>query len=387
MILRKSLNLIFISLIIISVWIFVFPLSSDCQINVRDEINFPDILNYKTLKCDFHIHTVFSDGNVWPHIRTAEAWREGLDAFSITDHIEYQPHDKDVSTDHNRSYQLALPSAKSLDLILIKGSEITRDMPPGHLNAIFINDSNPLDTEKYEDAIKNAVEQGGFVFWNHPPFPQPQGKSVWYPEHENLYKKGLMMGIEVANGRDYYPKAHKWCLEKNITMIGTSDIHNPINFDYDIRNGEHRTMTLVFAEKRTAEAIKNALRNRRTTVYYRNFLYGEEKYLKPLFYNSIKIKNHKGEIKGKNEFYFQIYNDSDINYKLTTDIKRDDLSFPQSITLYAEKTVIFRVRGKNENLTAEKKIEIPYTVQNLQYEPDKGIPVTLKFQIKFIPKN
>lgn len=32
--------------------------------HVRKEINIPDILGYKTLKCDFHIHTIFSDGVV-----------------------------------------------------------------------------------------------------------------------------------------------------------------------------------------------------------------------------------------------------------------------------------------------------------------------------------
>ena len=32
----------------------------------KHKINIPDILGYKTLKCDFHMHTVFSDGMVWP---------------------------------------------------------------------------------------------------------------------------------------------------------------------------------------------------------------------------------------------------------------------------------------------------------------------------------
>ncbi|MHC4330495.1 MAG: hypothetical protein ACYSWW_20505 [Planctomycetota bacterium] len=36
------------------------------------KINFPDILGYKTLKCDFHMHTVFSDGQVWPTTRVDE---------------------------------------------------------------------------------------------------------------------------------------------------------------------------------------------------------------------------------------------------------------------------------------------------------------------------
>jgi len=29
-------------------------------------IQFPDVEGYHTLKCDLHIHTVFSDGLVWP---------------------------------------------------------------------------------------------------------------------------------------------------------------------------------------------------------------------------------------------------------------------------------------------------------------------------------
>ena len=55
------------------------------------KIQFPDVEGFKTLKCDFHIHTVFSDGQVWPNIRIEEALRDGLDAISLTEHIEYQP--------------------------------------------------------------------------------------------------------------------------------------------------------------------------------------------------------------------------------------------------------------------------------------------------------
>jgi len=48
---------------------------------VRHEIRFPDLPDYRTLKCDFHIHTVFSDGLVWPTVRIdapAEALSAGL---------------------------------------------------------------------------------------------------------------------------------------------------------------------------------------------------------------------------------------------------------------------------------------------------------------------
>jgi len=111
----------------------------------RRIINFPDIQGYQTLKCDFHLHTVFSDGTVWPTIRVEEAWKEGLDAISITDHIEYRPHSTDMNADHNRSFEIAEPLAKELKILLIHGAEITRNMPPGHLNTLFIKNANLLD--------------------------------------------------------------------------------------------------------------------------------------------------------------------------------------------------------------------------------------------------
>ena len=66
----------------------VYELTHINHANIRNEISIPGIDGYQTLKCDFHIHTVFSDGSVWPNIRVEEAWREGLDAIAMTDHIE-----------------------------------------------------------------------------------------------------------------------------------------------------------------------------------------------------------------------------------------------------------------------------------------------------------
>jgi len=46
-------------------------------------IDIPDIPGYKTLKCDFHIHTIYSDGEGTPNVRVQEAVTEGLDAFVV----------------------------------------------------------------------------------------------------------------------------------------------------------------------------------------------------------------------------------------------------------------------------------------------------------------
>ncbi|HID77044.1 MAG TPA: histidinol-phosphatase, partial [Planctomycetaceae bacterium] len=193
---------------------------------VRHELPFPAIPGYETLKCDFHMHTVFSDGSVWPPVRVDEAWRVGLDAIAVTDHIEYQPHEEDVPTRHNRSYELAVGRARQCGVLLARGAEITRDTPPGHFNAIFLENVDPLETDDLVDVIKRANDQGAFVFWNHPGWKGPE-LGRWTDVHTQLYEKGWLHGIEVANGETYYPEAHRWCLEKQLTMMGNSDIHGP----------------------------------------------------------------------------------------------------------------------------------------------------------------
>ena len=49
------------------------------QADVNREIVFPDIDNHLTLVSDFHSHTAFSDGDVWPTIRVEEADKDQLD--------------------------------------------------------------------------------------------------------------------------------------------------------------------------------------------------------------------------------------------------------------------------------------------------------------------
>ncbi|MDR0697622.1 MAG: twin-arginine translocation signal domain-containing protein, partial [Tannerella sp.] len=47
------------------------------------QIVIPNVGGFKTLKGDFHIHTLFSDGYVMPVDRVTEAVQNGLDVISI----------------------------------------------------------------------------------------------------------------------------------------------------------------------------------------------------------------------------------------------------------------------------------------------------------------
>jgi hypothetical protein len=353
----------------------------------RTEINLPDIPGYVTLKCDFHIHTVFSDGQVWPTVRAEEAWRQGLDAIAITDHIEYQPHKVDVSTNRNRSYEIARPAGASLDVLVVRGSEITRKMPPGHLNAIFLTNSTLLVVSNWHEAISEAHRQGAFIFWNHPGWDAQlvDNRVQWFPEHTQILEEGMLHGIEVVNGRDYYPEAHRWAVEKKLAMLSNSDVHAPLNLDYYVHEGDHRPVTLVFAAEQTAAALREALFNRQTAVYSADRLIGEERWLRPIFTQSIRIKKPKLEIKGKEHVNVQISNHSDLDYQLERAGELAEVAFPKTLTLAAGKIVVLEIQGKAETTAGQRQLQLPYKVANLLVAPDQPLAITLDLEAKFNP--
>lgn len=380
----RSLKVL-VSILLLSSLSLVSQLES--QTRVRTPVRIPDIPGYLTLKCDFHTHTVFSDGSVWPHIRAEEAWREGLDAIAITDHLEYLPHREDLPPNHDRSFEIASPHGQALNLLVIRGSEVTRQMPPGHINAIFLDSASNVEQENWRDAIENAHSQGAFIFWNHPGWAgqQPDGVARWYPEHTELVEEGLLHGIEVANAREYYPEAHRWCLEKGLTMLSNSDIHNPLNLDYHVHQGDHRPITLVFSKDRTAVAIKEALFARRTAVYTGNVLIGERRYLAPLFEESIDLISSRTQIEGTGTSYVQIHNRSEIDFELVGGSQLEEFEFPHQLILKAGRTSLLPLKGTSVDRQGSQTFKLKYTVSNLKITPDDELPIELSVDVEFIP--
>ena len=163
------------------------------------------------LSTDLHIHTVFSDGAVWPSIRVEEARREGLDLIAMTEHLEYQPHEEDIPhPDRNRSYAIASGMLSEDEVLqVINGSEITREMPPGHINAVFVKDANALLHSDSLSGIQEANKQGAFVFWNHPNWDahRSDGIARLEPFHNYLISNKLLHGIEVVNETTFSEEA------------------------------------------------------------------------------------------------------------------------------------------------------------------------------------
>lgn len=297
-------------------------------------IRFPDIPGYRTLRGDFHQHTVFSDGKVWPNLRVEECVRDGLDAMAITDHLEWQPHLSDLpNPDRNRSHLIAqmaasLPAglsegdywlieqyrngredlvkaqdtlkarpkgaeneATGQNILVVPGVEITRNMPLGHVNALFIKDANRLLDQDPLKVLREAAKQGAFMVWNHPwslSRTDEDGVARVTGFHRQLFEEKLVAGIEVVNTDTFSEEALQIALDHNLTIMGNSDIHGLIDWVYPAP--AHRPVTLVFARDKTFDALQEALRERRTAVWFKNTLIGRAEWLTPLVKASLVIR-------------------------------------------------------------------------------------------------
>lgn len=287
----------------------VYELTRLNNLFTRNEINIPGFDDYRVLKCDFHTHTVFSDGLVWPDGRIYEAWQDGLDAIAITDHIEHRINQDLLNGDLNQSYKIAKTAADDMDLIVIPGVEITRDKPLGHFNALFIQDANLIEKEDPLDSLAEAKKQGAFIVWNHPGWPD--NNVTLYPIHEQLITKGIINGIEVMNYKDFYPKAINWCVSFKKTIMAGSDVHCTNSGMYRNR---FRPMTLVFAREKSEAGIHEALLARRTIALFDGYMAGEIQILSQFVKSCIKIKYMKNSciaVTNVSDIPFHIFNEDD----------------------------------------------------------------------------
>lgn len=305
--------------------------------NAARTLAFPDTAEHRTVVVDLHTHSVFSDGHVWPKIRVEEALRDGLDALAITEHLEWQPHRADIPhPDRNRAYDDAVEAAAGHDLLIIPGSEITREAPAGHMNAVFIEDANALlrleEEPKSEDptdyyiaanqwppeaAVKAANDQGAFVFWNHAWWSRtnPLAIASVTDFHKGMIDAGMLHGIEIANGDHYAEEAFQIALDHGLTPLGVSDIHELIDWDYRPDLGGHRPVTLAFATERSTEALRQALFDGRTVVWFKDLLIGREAQVVGLLKAALDVTEGRYE-PGLQVGRIRIANDSDAPIRL-----------------------------------------------------------------------
>ena len=183
-----------------------------------------------------------------------------------------------------------------------------------------------------------ADKQGAFIWWNHPDW-KPEHKG-WFDIHTTLYEKKYLRGIEVVNGDTYSPSVHQWALDKNLTFFGNSDIHAPSLLDESTAE-KHRPMTLVFAREKSIPALKDALEDGRTAIWFEDKIIGREEYLEALFDAAVRITDIEREGKVAR---FTLRNNSD----LPLELQRTGGAGPKELSLPPGAVMRIRLNAKGE---------------------------------------
>ncbi|MBR5808404.1 MAG: PHP domain-containing protein, partial [Alistipes sp.] len=330
----------------------------------RKEFHAPGVDGYNAYKVDLHNHTIFSDGHLSMQSRVREAWADGLDAIAVTEHLEYRPHEKDyvkylkgytgngakakaydfvskpgpakedIMVDFNYPVELARKTAKNYDMTIISGIEVTRKPDEYcHFNALFTTDNNAIYDADPMQSLRNAKAQGALVLHNHPGWLR---KDLSMTKFEKAaYKEGLIDGIELMNGAEFYPKAITRAWKYNFFVSSNTDIHHPSAERYQ-RYGERRNMTLIFAKDKSVESLREAIEARRTLAYSYGTLAGEESLLRKFFEASVQVREISVDKKGRRQII--VTNKSSIDWWLVREGRKAELLEANSSIILGERT-------------------------------------------------
>ena len=307
----------------------------------RKEIVLPQVNGYNIYKADLHIHTFYSDGHVSPEYRVLEAWHDGLDVLAITEHIEYRGLERDmikfmkgyvkknaepinwsivekpadergIQTDLDMSVRLAQKEAEKFGLTIIPGAEISRTPETiGHFNVLFTTDNDAIYHPDPIESMKNAKAQGALLIHNHPGWRRTSLDMIEF--EKKLYPMGLLDGIEVMNHLDFYPRALDRAKEYGLYVTSNTDMHTS-TYEYYRLNGALRNMTLIFAEDKSLESLKEAFKSRRTLAYSFGTIAGDEQLLVDFFNASVTCEVIAVDAKGTRTY--EIRNNTSLPYSL-----------------------------------------------------------------------
>ena len=205
------------------------------------------------LRGDLHCHTLYSDGDSWPHEMLQAAGAAGLDYLGVTDH-------------NNVGHQLAYgPGGDGLPVVL-PGVEVTTY--GGHWNAWGTDrwwEFREPEAKAVERTMRAAAASGAVVSINHPkPFGPPWEYAI----------DGGFHTVEVWNGP--WPQLNRAALDRwdellrrgvRSPAVGGSDTHNLRVGDVAARHADSlgTPTTWVHAEA-TVPSILTALREGRSFV-------------------------------------------------------------------------------------------------------------------------
>ncbi len=327
----------------------------------RTTYSFPKVGECEVLVADFHMHTTFSDGSLLPAERVWEAYREGFDAIAITDHGTW------------RAYPEVKKLCEELGIVLVRGLETGG---PGHIVVLGVSDTyQPRDAHNwapseeeakdsgrtfYQERYGHVAACGGVAVYAHPHVGLPE-PILW------AINQGTLVGVEVYNevvgsgwravlshGVSCYPFAFRWALEHNLGVFANSDAHGH-------SEGPNRPKNLLLARGRSAEAVVEALRNRRNIAWFNNMLWASEGLLSEYVEAVVRVERPKLEL-DENVAYSKLENLGAVPLQARIRMPHQPV---QELELRQGETYIFRHTDKAQRLTVDW--------QNLWISPDETL--------------
>ena len=211
----------------------------------------PEMVNLRPLRCDFHIHTSYSDGTRTPAEMIVRGRELGLDALAITDHNYYQASLEAID----------FVKKSGLGITCFPGEEVTS--PTWHV--LSIGASSPIgykdDQAGYTGMQKTLGmihQHGGKAFLAHPYWTSGRRFNQPTEEYEHLLSEGGIDGVELLGEvlwEDNLRSLVRYSeldSKAKLPILGNSDTHSP-----DHTFGSY--WTLVFARSNSQEDIMAAI--------------------------------------------------------------------------------------------------------------------------------
>ncbi len=355
----------------------------------RQELHFPAVGGWKILKAEFHVHTIYSDGQVTPEVRVLEAWRDGIDVLGISDHAEHI--DVALPQHKERSYGRAKDLAGRLGLQLILTSEIStiaqvkRPLRNSDFIVTLLSDEQAL-SRAYPDAMAQASKQNAITIWAHP-------GAEWNEHSRSVLNAGTLHGIEIYNshvswsrsrglesvrGAWMWPHAMEWAERHELAVFAGSDAHWPIDLMTRGEPGGRRPMTLILSTGSDSNAIREAILERRTVAWFGEMLWGPRHSLEGLVRACVSVVRLEPNAAVRPKFAVGVTNACPLPFNLLPRAESADLKFKAGeMDIPPQATLSLPLSTSDDNLPKSFRVEL--TFANVYTGP--GNPLVLTYDV------
>jgi len=208
---------------------------------------------YVVLKCEFHLHTTYSDGAYSPAEMIQYYKEHGYDVVAVTDHTNIEGWHDGIAE--------AQAAGASAGVLVIEGGEISfrwEDNTHKHIVALFchaLDSTNEPTDLSLEEIFHDIHAKGGLGIVAHP----WRGWSNWQQYQYADYIDGWEYEPHAIS-----PEYRLWLLNSDKIYMFNHDAHG-----YWLEGSEWaEAHTLLLSHNRTLSGVREALESRRIVVSY-----------------------------------------------------------------------------------------------------------------------